>query len=115
MKPNPNLFLHTSSFIVLTSALLTACSSTQRHPVASYSSYRNDSQVVGRQMVPVSNEEANRQKSGTTVTMKTASSESLIKSGKIKKQTSSTEEVIETDTSTVADSFSVPTSDQDAR
>ena len=115
MKPNPNLFLHTSSFIVLTSALLTACSSTQRHPVASYSSYRNDSQVVGRQVVPMSDEQASSQRPGSTQSRQTASSETVIKKGKIKKQTSTTEEVIESDTSTVADSFSVPTSDQDAR
>ena len=115
MKPNPNLFLHTSSFIVLTSALLTACSSTQRYPVASYSSYRNDSQVVGRQVVPMSDEQAASQRPGSTQSRQTASSETVIKKGKIKKQTSTTEEVIESDTSTVADSFSVPTSDQDAR
>ena len=115
MKTNPNFFLHTSSFILLTSALLTACSSTQHRSVRSYSSYRNDSKVMGRQVVPMSDEQADSQRPGTTQSRQTASSETVIKKGKIKKQTSTTEDVIETDTSTVVDTFSVPTSDQDAR
>ena len=114
MKTKSYCILHPSCILLLI-CLLPACSSVQPRPVASYSTYLNDSQVAARQMVPMSNEEVNRQKSGTTVTKKTASSESLIKSGKIKKQTSSTEEVIETDTSTVVDTISVPTYDQDAR
>jgi hypothetical protein len=66
-------------------------------------------------MVPMSNEEANRQKSGTTVTKKTASSETLIKNGKIKKQTSTNEEQIESETSTVVETLSIPAADQDMR
>jgi hypothetical protein len=116
MKPNSNFFLHIFSFLLLTSiALLTACSSTQRHPVSSYSSYLNDSQVVGRQNVPISDEQAASQRAGTTRTRQTDSSETVTKKGQIKKQTTTTAELIETDTSTVVDTFSVPTSDQDAR
>jgi len=114
MKPNPNLFLHPCCILLLI-CLLPACSSVQPRPVASYSTYLNDSQVAARQMVPMSNEEANRQKSGTTVTKKTASSETLIKNGKIKKQTSTNEEQIESETSTVVETLSIPAADQDMR
>ena len=114
MKPKFHFLLHPSYFFLLI-CLLPACSSTHPRPVASYSSYLNDSQVTARQMVPMSNEEAEKQRPGSTQSRQTASSETVIKKGKIKKQTSTTEEVIESDTSTVADSFSVPTSDQDAR
>ena len=63
----------------------------------------------------MSDREVAMQPAGTTRSRQTASSETVIKKGKIKKQTSSTEEVIETDTSTVVDTISVPTSDQEAR
>ena len=99
----------------LSTSLLAACSTTQPRPVASSSSYLNDSQVTARQMVPMRNEESERQPAGSVVSSQTASGETVIKKGKIKKQTSVTEEVVETDTSTVVDTFSVPTADQDAR
>ena len=131
--------LHTSSFSLLTSVvLLSAC--TQRPPLrpypyggegfapptafqpaaiggapANYTSALHQTNLVARQNVPISDEQAASQRPGTTQSRQTASSETVIKKGKIKKQTSTTEEVIESDTSTVADSFSVPTSDQDAR
>lgn len=63
----------------------------------------------------MSDEESDRQPAGSVVSSQTASSETVIKKGKIKKQTSVTEEVVETDTSIVVDTFSVPTADQDAR
>jgi hypothetical protein len=66
-------------------------------------------------MVPMSDEEAEEQRAGTTVSRKTASSETVSKRGQIKKHTSTNEEQIETETSTVVDTFSVPSSDQDAR
>ena len=127
-----------SCFLLLTSALLSAC--TQRPPLrpypyggecivppavyqpaaiggapANYTSSLHQTNLVARQNVPFSNEEAASQRPGTTQSRQTASSETVIKKGKIKKQTSTIEEVVETDTSTVVDTFSVPTSDQDAR
>jgi hypothetical protein len=100
--------------IALFASLLAACSTTQPRPVASYSSRLNESQVNARQMVPMSDEEANHQKAGTTISRKTASSETVSKRGQIKKHTSTNEEQIETETSTFVDTFSVPTSDKDA-
>jgi hypothetical protein len=130
---------HPSSFILLTLlAFLGAC--TQRPPLrpypyggegfapptayqpaaiggapANYTSSLHQTNLVARQNVPFSDEEASPQRPGTTQSRQTASSETVIKKGKLKKQTSTTEDVIETDTSTVVDTFSVPTSDQDAR
>lgn len=109
-KPNPPFY-----FLLLTSTLLTACASTQPHTAANYSSYLNDPVLASRQVVTMSDEESDSQPAGSIVSRQTASSETVIKKGKIKKQTSTTEEVIETDTSTVVDTFSVPTADQDAR
>ena len=128
----------TSYFILLTSTFLSAC--TQRPPLrpypyggegiappaayqpaaiggapANYTSALHQTNLVARQNVPISDEQAASQRPGTTQSRQTASSETVIKKGKIKKQTSTTEEVVETDTSTVVDTFSVPTSDQDAR
>jgi hypothetical protein len=124
--------LTTSSFLLLTSAFFSACSQRSELPPsyygaaaiapppvsstpANYSSSLHQSQVVSRQNVPISDEQAASQRPGTTQSRQTGSSETMIKKGKIKKQTSTTEEVVETDTSTVVDTFSVPTSDQDAR
>lgn len=63
----------------------------------------------------MSDEEAEEQRAGTTVSRKTASSETVSKHGQIKKHTSMNEEQIETETSRVVDTFSVPSSDQEAR
>jgi len=130
--------LQTSYFILLTFTFLGAC--TQRPPLrpypyagegiappavyqpaaiggapANYTSSLHQTNLVARQNVPFSDEEAASQRPGTTQSRQTASSETVIKKGKIKKQTSTTEEIVETDTSTVVDTFSVPTSDQDVR
>jgi hypothetical protein len=127
------LRLHTSSFLVLTSAaFFSACSQKGELPPgyygeaaiapppasnapADYSSSLHQSNVVSRQNVPISDEQAASQRAGTTRTRQTASSETVIKNGKIKKQTSTTEEIIETDTSTVVETYSVPSSDQEIR
>ena len=130
---------HPSSFILLTLlAFLGACAQRQPPPgigyggegfaqptafqpaaiggaPANYNSSLNQTNLVARQNVPISDEQAASQRPGTTQSRQTASSETVIKKGKIQKQTSTTEEVVETDTSTVVDTFSVPTSDQDAR
>ena len=136
---NNKLRLHTSSFLLLTSAaLLSACANrtdispypysgdgfapptaygaaTTGGAPADYSSSLHQTNVVSRQNVPISDEQAASQRAGTTRTRQTDSSETVTKRGKIKKQTSTTEEIIETDTSTVVETYSVPTSDQDAR
>jgi hypothetical protein len=125
--------LPTSSFLLLTSAaLLSACSQQSELPLgyygdaaiapppplsapANYSSSLHQTNVVSRQNVPISDEQAASQRAGTTRTRQTDSSETVTKNGKIKKQTSTTEEIIETDTSTVVDTYSVPSSDQEIR
>lgn len=110
-----NFFLHPSYFFFCICSFLPACASTQPRTAANYSSYLNDPVLASRQVVTMSDEESDRQPAGSIVSRQTASSETVIKKGKIKKQTSVTEEVVETDTSTVVDTFSVPTADQDAR
>jgi hypothetical protein len=125
--------LPTSSFLLLTSvAFFSACSQQSELPPdyhgdaaiapppassapANYSSSLHQSQVVSRQNVPISDEQAASQRAGTTRTRQTSSSETVAKHGKIKKQTSTTEEIIETDTSTVVETYSVPSSDQEIR
>ena len=119
--------LSTSSFLLLTSAFFSACSQQSELPPgyygdaaiapppplsapANYTSSLHQTHVVSRQNVPISNEQAASQRAGTTRTRKTASSETVIKNGKIKKQTSTTEEIIKTDPSKV-----IPASDEDAR
>ena len=127
------LRLHTSSFLVLTSAaFFSACSQQSELPPgyygdaaiapppassapANYSSSLHQTNVVSRQNVPISDEQAASQRAGTLRTRQTDSSETVAKHGKIKKQTSTTEEIIETDTSTVVDTYSVPSSDQEIR
>ena len=110
MKPHRTCYT-----LLLAAAFLPACTSTQPHTATNYSSYLNDPVLASRQVVTMSDEESDRQPAGSIVSRQTASSETVIKKGKIKKQTSVTEEVVETDTSTVVDTFSVPTADQDAR
>jgi hypothetical protein len=127
-----------SYFLLFTCALLSACTqrpSLRPYPYggegfapptayqpaaiggapANYKSSLHQTNLVARQNVPISDEQAAFQRPGTTQSRQTASSETVIKKGKIKKQTRTTEDIIETDTSTVVDTFSVPTSDQDAR
>ena len=123
----------TSSFILLTSAaFFTACSQQSELPPgyygdaaiapppassapANYSSSLHQTNIVSRQNVPISDEQAASQRAGTLRTRQTDSSETVAKHGKIKKQTSTTEEIIETDTSTVVETYSVPSSDQEIR
>jgi hypothetical protein len=119
--------LPTSSFLVLTSAFFSACSQQSELPPgyygdaaiappppssapANYSSSLHQGQVVSRQNVPISDEQAASQRAGTTRTRQTSSSETVTKHGKIKKQTSTTEEIIKTDPSKV-----IPASDEEAR
>jgi hypothetical protein len=137
MKTSPHRHLF-SYFLVLTSALLSACASRtpippdynsiagyvpsnsyQPAPIAGapaiYRSTYQDSNIASRQLVPMSDGEAAKQPAGTTHIHKTETGETVIKNGKVKKQSSTTEEVIETNTTTTIDSISVPTSDQDTK
>jgi hypothetical protein len=82
---------------------------------ASFTSSLEQSHVVSRKTVPMSNREAATQPAGMTRTRQTAASETVIKKGTTKQQSSTTEDVIETDTSTVVETYSVPTSDQEVR
>jgi hypothetical protein len=128
-----NIKLHfpTSSLILLTSvALLSACSPRSELPSgyygdaavapppvssapAAYSSSLHQTNVVSRQNVPISDEQAASQRAGTTHSRQTASSETVIKKGKIKKQTSTTEEIIETSSSTIVETIAVLSAVQD--
>ena len=108
MKPHRTCYT-----LLLAAAFLPACTSPHPRTAANYSSYLNDSVLASRQVVAMSDDESERQPAGSVVSRQTASSETVIKKGKLKKQTSTTEEVIETDTSTVVDTFSVPTADQE--
>jgi hypothetical protein len=128
--------LTTSSFLLLTSAFLSACSQRADVPLypyghegyappsspapingapASYTSSLKQNQLSSRQNVAMSDEESDKQPAGTTVSRQTGSSESVIKKGKIKKQTTTSEEIIETSSSTVIETIAVPSPDQDAR
>ena len=71
--------------------------------------------VESRGLVAMSDQEARKQRAGTTKTRQTASSQVISKNGQIKKQTSVEEVVIETQVTTVIDAIPVPTSDQDVR
>jgi hypothetical protein len=120
--------LPTSSFLLLTSAaFFSACSPRSELPhdyygdaaiapppvssvPANYSSSLHQTNVVSRQNIPISDEQAASQRAGTTRTRQTDSSETVAKHGKIKKQTSTTEEIIKTDPSKV-----IPASDEDVR
>jgi len=90
-----------SAFLVLFAVTVSACASTRPRVVDRYSSQLTDPQVESCGLVAMSDQEARKQRAGTTKTRKTASSEVVSKNGQIKKQTSEEEEVIETRTSTL--------------
>jgi hypothetical protein len=104
-----------SVFLVLFAVTVSACASTRPRVVDRYSSQLTDPQVESCGLVAMSDQEARKQRAGTTITRKTASSQVVSKNGQIKKQTSEEEDVIETRTSTVVDTIPVPTADQDVR
>ena len=139
MKTVPSLrWLRLPCLLLLTSAFLPACSSPPPMPPypyggegvvpsteyppdspapspASYRSSLHQTNVASRQNVAMSDEEEASQPAGTSRSHQTASSETVVKNGKIKKQTTTNQEVIETDTSTTVETLSIPTSDQDVR
>ena len=90
-----------SAFLVLFTVTVSACASTRPRVVDRYSSQLTDPQVESCGLVAMSDQEARKQRAGTTKTRKTASSQVVSKNGQIKKQTSEEEEVIETRTSTL--------------
>ena len=101
--------------LVLFTVVLSACASTRPPVVAHYTRASTDPKVESCGLVAMSDQEARKQRAGTSKTRQTASGQVISKNGQIKKQTSEEEEVIETRTSTVVDTLSVPTADQDVR
>ena len=101
------------TLILLASAFLPACASSQSRPVASYSSVLRSSDTESRQLASTSDEDIGDQPSGSIRKEKTAESQTTAKKGKIQKQESEVTELVETDITTVIDASSAPTSDQD--
>jgi len=101
------------TLILLASAFLPACASSQSRPVASYSSALRSSDTESRQLASMSDEDIGDQPAGSIRKEKTAESQTSTKKGKIQKQESEVTELVETDITTVIDTTSAPTSDQD--
>ena len=101
------------SLCILTSAFLPACASSQSRPVASYSSALGSSDTKSRQLASMSDEDIGDQPAGSTRKEKTAESQTTAKKGKIQKQESEVTELVETDITTVIETTSAPTADQD--
>jgi hypothetical protein len=101
------------TLILLASAFLPACASSQSRPVASYSSALRSSDTESRQLASMSDEDVGDQPAGSIRKEKTAESQTSTKKGKIQKQESEVTELVETDITTVIDTTSAPTSDQD--
>ena len=101
------------TLILLASAFLPACASSQSRPVASYSSALRSSDTESRQLASMSDEDIGDQPAGSVRKEKTAESQTSTKKGKIQKQESEVTELVETDITTVIDTSSSPTADQD--
>lgn len=101
------------TLILLASSFLPGCASSQSHPVASYSSALRSSDTESRQLTSMSDEDIDDQPAGSIRKEKTAESQTTAKKGKIQKQESEVTELVETDITTVIDTTSAPTSDQD--
>jgi hypothetical protein len=102
------------SLVLLTSAFLPACASSQPRPVASYTSALNAPSRESRNVVPMSDKEIDNQPAGAT-RKRTAESQTTVKRGKIQKEESEVTELVETDISTVVETSTSPTSDQDVQ
>jgi len=103
------------SLVLLTSAFLPACASSQPRPVASYTSALNAPSRESRNVVPMSDKEIDNQPAGATTRKRTAESQTTVKRGKIQKEESEVTELVETDISTVVETSTSPTSDQDVQ
>lgn len=103
------------SFLLLTSAFLSACATNQPRPVASYSSALDSSESEPRQLAVMSDLDAKKQRAGTVKKESTAMSQSTTKRGKLQKQETEVTELIETNISTVIETATAPTADQDMR
>ena len=101
------------TLLLLASAFLPACASSQSRPVASYSSALRSSDTKSRQLASMSDEDIGDQPAGSIRKEKTAESQTTAKKGKIQKQESEVTELVETDIATVIETTSAPTSDQD--
>jgi len=102
-----------SSLLLLTSAFLSACAGHQPRPVASYSSALRSSESEPRQLATMSDEEVGDQRAGTTKKETTAESQTTFNRGKLQKQETEVTELVETDISTVIETTTAPTADQD--
>jgi hypothetical protein len=107
--------IHLSCLPAIFLVFFTACSTTRPPVVDHYSLRLTDPQIQSQGLVAMSDQEALKQRAGTTKTRQTASGQVISKNGQIKKQTSVEEVVIETQVTTVIDAIPVPTSDQDVR
>ena len=107
--------IHLSCLTAIFLVFFTACSTTRPPVVDDYSLRVTDPQIQSQGLVAMSDQEARKQRAGTTKTRQTASGQVISKNGQIKKQTSVEEVVIETQVTTVIDAIPVPTSDQDVR
>ena len=107
--------IHLSCLPAIFLVFFTACSTTRPPVVDHYSLRLTDPQIQSQGLVAMSDQEARKQRAGTSKTHKTASGQVISKNGQIKKQTSVEEVVIETQVTTVIDAIPVPTSDQDVR
>ena len=112
MNPAPRRAIP-SSFLLLACAFLPACASHQPRPVASYSSALHSSESEPRQLAVMSDQDAKKQRAGTVKKESTATSQSTTKRGKLQKQETEVTELIETDISTVIETTTAPTADQD--
>jgi len=112
MNPAPRRAL-LSSFLLFASAFLPACASHQPRPVASYSSALHSTESEPRQLAVMSDQDAKKQPAGTVKKETTATSQSTTKRGKLQKQETEVTELIETDISTVIETTTAPTADQD--
>ena len=91
--------------VFVVTSFLSSCATTQPRTADNY--------LASRQLVTMSDEEQNRQCPSSIVSRQTTSNETVIKKGKIQKQESEVTELVETDITTVIDTSSAPTSDQD--
>ncbi len=110
-RKSPSAFYN----LLLTSALLTACASSRPRPIAAFSASQRASESGPRHLSAMSDADVEDQPAGTTQKQTTAQSQSTSKRGHTQIQETETTELLETDISTVIDTTTAPTADQDVR
>jgi hypothetical protein len=98
-----------SSGLLLALLATSACAGNHKKATASTSAVFTES----RQLTAMSDEEASSQKPGQVRKSRQASQEVIANRGKIKKQETETTELVETDITTVIETTTAVTSDQD--